>query len=86
MFLMVVCINCVSYSIPDEVVRVLGFDWLMLFLQGHLHASTVTLAFKLLVYVLSYPTLLARFREGFGGAWLKDEHRSSQMIGGIFIK
>jgi hypothetical protein len=68
-------------SIPDEVVRVLGFDWLMLFLQGHLHSSTVTLAFKLLVYMLSYPPLLARFREGTGGAWLKDELRVNQTLG-----
>ena len=47
-----------------QVARLLGFDWLLLFLQPQVKSSSVVLAANCLVLLLSMPNLLARFREG----------------------
>ncbi|KAK2192062.1 hypothetical protein NP493_40g10014 [Ridgeia piscesae] len=77
-----VCVVSTLYNIQlrnltcDEVLRILGFDWLLLFLQGHLHRSTVVLAMRTLLLMLGSPSVLARFREGSTcGGWL-DETQS----------
>uniref|UniRef100_A0A8C4PW64 WD repeat and FYVE domain containing 3 n=1 Tax=Eptatretus burgeri TaxID=7764 RepID=A0A8C4PW64_EPTBU len=63
--------SALSQQACEELSKVLGLDWLLLFLQGHLHPSTVTLALRILLVTLSHPTILQRFREGsFGGGWL----------------
>ena len=63
-------------STCDEILRILGFDWLLLFLQGHLHRLTVVLAMRTLLLMLGSPPVLARFREGStSGGWL-DETQS----------
>ncbi|XP_072570551.1 WD repeat and FYVE domain-containing protein 3 isoform X3 [Paramormyrops kingsleyae] len=55
----------------EELVRTLGFDWLLMFMEEHLHSSTVTAALRILVVLLSNQSILARFREGMcGGGWL----------------
>ncbi|XP_029115173.1 WD repeat and FYVE domain-containing protein 3 isoform X3 [Scleropages formosus] len=55
----------------EEMARTLGFDWLLAFVEEHLHPSTVTAAARILVTLLSSQPLLARFREGLcGGGWL----------------
>lgn len=46
------------------VVSVLGSDWFLLFLQPHLHLSTVKLALTLLTHFLSSPSQQSNFREG----------------------
>ena len=57
----------------DELQRVLGFDWLMLFLQGHLHQSTVRLALNILFVMLHGQESMRRFRDGTHcGGWLDD--------------
>jgi hypothetical protein len=57
----------------DELLRVLGYDWLLLFMQGHLHSSSVVLAIRILLVMLSLPNGLAKFRDGScGGGWLSD--------------
>uniref|UniRef100_A0A8C1USV3 WDFY family member 4 n=1 Tax=Cyprinus carpio TaxID=7962 RepID=A0A8C1USV3_CYPCA len=48
----------------EEVFFALGSDWFLLFLQGHIHTSTVLLVLTLLTHFLSYPSILAKFREG----------------------
>ncbi|XP_050981588.1 WD repeat- and FYVE domain-containing protein 4 [Labeo rohita] len=48
----------------EEVFFALGSDWFLLFLQGHIHTSTVLLVLTLLTHFLSYPNILAKFREG----------------------
>ncbi|XP_071507653.1 WD repeat and FYVE domain-containing protein 3-like [Diadema antillarum] len=65
--------NSGSISTPtcDEVQRVLGFDWLLLFMQGHLHPTTAITALRILVAMLNNQTTISRFREGAsGGSWL----------------
>ena len=63
-------------STCDEILRILGFDWLLLFLQGHLHRITVVHAMRTLLLMLGSPFVLARFREGStSGGWL-DETQS----------
>lgn len=42
----------------------LGPDWFLLFLQEHLHSSTVLRGLTLLACFLSTPVLLTKFREG----------------------
>lgn len=46
--------------ICEEIVKTLGFDWLLFFLQPHIHSSTVIWAFQILVAVCSYPSLSMR--------------------------
>lgn len=59
------------FSMCEELQRILGFDWLLLYLQGHLHATTVKLAMKVLVTMLRNQENVRRFREGIGrGGWL----------------
>uniref|UniRef100_A0A8C1GW56 WDFY family member 4 n=1 Tax=Cyprinus carpio TaxID=7962 RepID=A0A8C1GW56_CYPCA len=48
----------------EEVFFALGSDWFLIFLQGHIHTSTVLLVLTLLTHFLSYPSILAKFREG----------------------
>ncbi|KAJ8263051.1 hypothetical protein COCON_G00155080 [Conger conger] len=56
----------------EELVRTLGFDWLLLFMEEHVHYSTVTAAMRVLVVLLSNQAVLGRFREGpCGGGWLE---------------
>lgn len=46
------------------VANVLGSDWFLLFLQPHLHPSTVKLALILLTHFLWSPSQQSNFREG----------------------
>lgn len=55
----------------EDVVQVVGFDWILLFLQGHLHSSTVIWGLRILMTLLSLPALLEKFRTGScNGHWL----------------
>uniref|UniRef100_A0A673JM56 WD repeat- and FYVE domain-containing protein 4-like n=1 Tax=Sinocyclocheilus rhinocerous TaxID=307959 RepID=A0A673JM56_9TELE len=56
-------LNVTTQSL-EEVFFALGSDWFLLFLQGHIHTSTVLLVLTLLTHFLSYPSILAKFREG----------------------
>ncbi|KAG2466391.1 WDFY3 protein, partial [Polypterus senegalus] len=56
----------------EELVKVLGFDWLLKFMEEHLHSSTVTAALRILVVLLSNQSILTKFKEGLcGGGWLE---------------
>ncbi|KAF7651115.1 hypothetical protein LDENG_00115980, partial [Lucifuga dentata] len=46
------------------VFEALGSDWLLMFLQPHLHPSTLKLGFILLTHFLSSPSHQSSFREG----------------------
>ena len=51
----------------------LGFDWLLLFMQSHVHHSTVILTMRILILMLSNTNAMTKFREGTaGGGWLSD--------------
>jgi hypothetical protein len=57
----------------EEVAQVLGLDWVLLFLQGHLHPTTVVWGLRILVVLCSCASLLQKFREGSScGGWLRD--------------
>ncbi|XP_032772157.1 WD repeat and FYVE domain-containing protein 3 isoform X2 [Rattus rattus] len=56
----------------EELVRTLGFDWIMMFMEEHLHPTTVTAAMRILVVLLSNQSILIKFKEGLsGGGWLE---------------
>ncbi|XP_055450611.1 WD repeat and FYVE domain-containing protein 3 isoform X3 [Psammomys obesus] len=56
----------------EELVRTLGFDWIVMFMEEHLHPTTVTAAMRILVVLLSNPSVLLKFKEGLsGGGWLE---------------
>lgn len=56
----------------DEVAKVLGLDWVLLFLQPGLHSSTVVWGLRILVAVCSVQSILIKFREGTSnGGWLR---------------
>ncbi|XP_056639814.1 WD repeat and FYVE domain-containing protein 3 isoform X1 [Diorhabda sublineata] len=58
--------------IGEEIVKTLGFDWLLLFMQQNVHNTTVVWAVRLLVAICSNTTLLCRFRDGMNnGGWLR---------------
>ncbi|XP_031426548.1 WD repeat and FYVE domain-containing protein 3 isoform X2 [Clupea harengus] len=66
----------------EELVRTLGFDWLLMFMEEHLHSSSVTAALWILVVLLSNQPILGRFKEGLsGGGWL--DHTDSVLTNKI---
>lgn len=66
----------------EELVRTMGFDWLLMFMEEHLHSSTVTAALWILVVLLSNQSILNRFKEGLcGGGWL--DHTDSVLTNKI---
>ncbi|CAD6191346.1 unnamed protein product [Caenorhabditis auriculariae] len=57
----------------EQLVRVLGFDWLMALMSLKVHAGTLFLSLRILLSILSQPTLLSKFKEGTcNGGWLSD--------------
>jgi hypothetical protein len=74
------------YSFCEEFQRVLGYDWLLLFIQGSLHQSTVVLALSVLFRMLQHPVLLQGFRDGSnGGGWLKETEPVIQNRIGVLL-
>ncbi len=47
-------------AVERKPLRVLGFDWLLLFVHGHQHDSTVATALAALVLALSQPPVMQR--------------------------
>lgn len=76
------CLSVPSCRACEELVRTLGFDWLLMFMEEHLHSSTVTAALWILVVLLSNQSILNRFKEGLcGGGWL--DHTDSVLTNKI---
>ncbi|MGH0153416.1 UNVERIFIED_CONTAM: hypothetical protein FKN15_025858 [Acipenser sinensis] len=48
----------------EEMFIALGSDWFLLFIQGHLHSTTVLLGAKLLFHFLYNPVIMEKFRGG----------------------
>ncbi|VDM63087.1 unnamed protein product [Angiostrongylus costaricensis] len=60
-------------TMTDQIVRVLGFDWIYCLLSPGVHSGTVFLALRILLALLAHPHLLMKFREGTSnGGWLTD--------------
>ncbi|XP_045600783.1 WD repeat and FYVE domain-containing protein 3 isoform X4 [Procambarus clarkii] len=65
--------NTIHLGFCEEVVKVLGLDWVLLFTQGHLHPSTVLIALRMLVALLSNSGILQKFRDASqNGGWMTD--------------
>lgn len=80
-FLVILCSSLI-FRACEELVRTLGFDWLLMFMEEHLHSSTVTAALWILVVLLSNQSILNRFKEGLcGGGWL--DHTDSVLTNKI---
>ncbi|XP_043915423.1 WD repeat and FYVE domain-containing protein 3 [Protopterus annectens] len=63
--------TAVSLQACEELIKILGFDWIMMFMEEHLHSTTVTAAMRILVVLLSNQSILLKFKEGLcGGGWL----------------
>ncbi|XP_007478664.1 WD repeat- and FYVE domain-containing protein 4 isoform X2 [Monodelphis domestica] len=75
MLLDVICSNKfhLSSESQEEMFLKLGPDWFLLFIQDHLHPSTVVLGMKLLLHFLYNPSLRARFKDGLSmGSWVEN--------------
>ncbi|KAF7710465.1 WD repeat- and FYVE domain-containing protein 4 isoform X3 [Silurus meridionalis] len=62
-----------SNNEQEEVFSILGSDWFLLFLQGHIHSSTVLLVLKMLVYFLSHENIRAKFKEAVSSGTLVEK-------------
>lgn len=71
----------------DEVAKVLGLDWILLFLQSGLHSSTVVWGLRILVAVSSVQTILQKFKDGTSnGGWLRHtDHNKVALALGKYI-
>lgn len=70
----------------EELSRILGLDWILLFLQGHLHSTTVVWSLRILIVVTSVSSLVTKFREGIGnGGWLKESEMVLQSKLGVAL-
>ncbi|KAF7272906.1 hypothetical protein GWI33_014343 [Rhynchophorus ferrugineus] len=59
-------------QVGEEISKILGFDWLLLFMQPNIHSTSCVWAFRILVAASSSPFLICRFREGTSnGGWLR---------------
>lgn len=70
----------------EEVSKVLGLDWVLLFLQNGLHSSTVVWGLRILVAVCSVPPILQKFKEGTCNAgWLRhtDHNKVALALGNL---
>lgn len=77
--------NTVNTHLCDDISRVLGVDWIVLFLQPHIHASTVILGMRIIVVLCANEAIINRFREGLqNGGYLKFTEQVSQSDGLVF--
>lgn len=81
----------VNNAMQEELVRILGFDWFMLFISGdQLDRETITIGFMNLMIILSNDELYESFKSNStpNGGWLKepaftstDDKFSIQLLG-----
>ena len=72
-----ICSNLIMFnfviSFCEKLHDVLGFDWLLMFLCGHVHKDTVKRSSRILFLVLSHVVSLNSFKNGTSnGGWLKE--------------
>ncbi|XP_043271793.1 WD repeat and FYVE domain-containing protein 3 isoform X2 [Venturia canescens] len=74
----------VNASMCDELAKILGLDWVLLFLQPGLHSTTVVWGLRILVAVCSVQPILQKFKEGTSnGGWLRhtDHNKMAMALG-----
>nr|XP_018916724.1 PREDICTED: WD repeat and FYVE domain-containing protein 3 [Bemisia tabaci] len=78
--------STVNVSFCEEVSKVLGFDWILLFLQGHVHPTSMVWGLRILVVLCSVQNLLNKFREGSSnGHWLTNAELVAQNKMGVVL-
>lgn len=78
--------NTVNATICGEISRVLGLDWILLFMQPQMHSSTVIWSMRILVVLLANETLIQRFRDGSAnGGYLRNTELISQNKNAVVI-
>ncbi|KAK6633574.1 hypothetical protein RUM44_004181 [Polyplax serrata] len=78
--------NSINVAFCEELSRILGLDWILLFLQSHLHSTTVVWSLRILIVVTSVPSLVVKFREGTeNGGWLKESEMVVQSKLGVTL-
>ncbi|XP_055711660.1 WD repeat and FYVE domain-containing protein 3 [Phlebotomus papatasi] len=71
--------NTVNTIICDDISKVLGMDWLLLFHQAHIHPSSVVWSMRILVVLCANETIIGRFRDGtHNGGYLRHTDIVSQ--------
>ncbi|XP_069467262.1 WD repeat- and FYVE domain-containing protein 4 isoform X2 [Ambystoma mexicanum] len=81
--LQVICVDSdhLPLSKQEEIYRSLGPDWFLLFVQSHLHPSTVELGMRLLVHFLHHPALLEKFKDVVkAGSWLRNSTTDMEIL------
>lgn len=82
----------ISFRFCDDLVRVLGFDWILLFMQSNIHRSSIIWSYKILTTLCSVPSLMVKFREASSnGGWLLNtellqNNRSNLMLSNYSYK
>ncbi|XP_029662380.1 WD repeat and FYVE domain-containing protein 3 isoform X2 [Formica exsecta] len=74
----------VNVNMCEEVAKVLGLDWVLLFLQSDLHSTTVVWGLRILVAICSVQSILQKFKEGTSnGGWLRhtDHNKMALALG-----
>ncbi|KAL2720725.1 WD repeat and FYVE domain-containing protein 3-like isoform X1 [Vespula squamosa] len=74
----------VNINMCEELAKVLGLDWILLFLQPILHSTTVIWGLRILVAVCSVQSILQKFKEGTSnGGWLRhtDHNKMALALG-----
>ncbi|KAH0568814.1 WD repeat and FYVE domain-containing protein 3 [Cotesia glomerata] len=74
----------VNATMCDELSKVLGLDWVLLFLQSGLHSTTIVWGLRILVAVCSVQSILQKFKEGTSnGGWLRhtDHNKMAMALG-----
>nr|XP_029733035.1 LOW QUALITY PROTEIN: WD repeat and FYVE domain-containing protein 3-like [Aedes albopictus] len=71
--------NTVNAVLSEEISKILGLDWLMMFMQPHLNSTTVIWAMRILVVLCANDTIIGRFREGtMNSGYMKNTEVVSQ--------
>ncbi|XP_036321880.1 WD repeat and FYVE domain-containing protein 3 isoform X2 [Rhagoletis pomonella] len=71
--------NTVNYIICDDISKTLGMDWLLLFMQPHVHFTSVIIAVRILVVVCANENFMVRFRDStHNGGYLRFTEMVSQ--------
>ncbi len=86
MFVICLLVVC-SFRLCDQLVRVLGFDWVLVLVGPRNHAGTVWAGLRLLLALCAHAALLQRFQEGGGSVgWLSEadgvvQNRAGTVLG-----
>lgn len=63
----------INIQLCELIVQTLGFGWILGYCGQGVHPGTVFLALKILINIIKYPTLMAKFKEGSSNSgWLTD--------------